>query len=75
MFQLTPSDVDLYWYAGKIMFVVGMIYMLLITFGFDPIPSSSADLLFGIWLLALVPVVEQVSDSTPLYKELDLGDG
>jgi hypothetical protein len=49
--------------------------MLLITFRFDPIPSSSADLLFGILLLALVPVVEQVSDSTPLYKELDLGDG
>jgi hypothetical protein len=74
VFQLTPSDVDLYWYAGKIMFVIGIIHMLLITVGFDPIPSSSVDMLFGICLLALVPVVEQASDSTPLYKELDLGD-
>jgi hypothetical protein len=74
MFQLTPSDVDLYWYAGRIMFVIGIIYMLLIVVGFDPIPSSSVDLLFGILLFALVPMVEQASDSTPLHKELNLGD-
>lgn len=74
MFQMAPTDADLYWYLGKIMFVTGIIYMLLIAVGFDPIPSSSIDFLFGVVLLALVPIVEQASDSTPLYKELDFGN-
>jgi hypothetical protein len=74
MFQLSPSDADRYWYMGKIMGGVGIGYMLAIVGGFDPIPSSSLDFLLGIILLALVPVVEEMSNSTPLYEELDLDD-
>jgi hypothetical protein len=54
--------------------VVGVIYNLAIVVGFDPVPSSSVDSLFGILLLALVPAIEGMSDSTPLHKEMDLGD-
>lgn len=73
MFQLTPSDADLYWYLGKFISVTGIIYMLLIAVGVDPVPSSSIDFVFGILWVALVPAVKQASDSTPLYKELDFG--
>jgi hypothetical protein len=34
------------------------------------VPSSSVDFLLGIILLALVPVVEGMSDSTPLHEEI-----
>lgn len=74
MFRLSPSDADIYWYAGKVVGVVGVIYNLAIVVGFDPVPSSSADFLFGILLLALVPVIEDMSDSTPLHEEIDLGN-
>ena len=74
MFQLSPPDADRYWYVGKIMGGVGIGYMLAIVGGFDPMPSSSIDFLLGITLLALVPVVEEMSNSTPLYEELDLDD-
>jgi predicted Na+-dependent transporter len=74
MFQFSPSDADLYWYLGKTMFVTGIIYMLLIAVGVDPVPSSPIDLVLGIVWLALVPAVEQASNSTPLYRELDFGD-
>lgn len=57
------------------MFVIGTGYVILLASRVDPLPSSSADLLFGLWLLALVPVVQQASDSTPLYEQLGLGDG
>ena len=73
MFGLSPSDADISWYAGKVVGVVGVIYNLAIVVGFDPVPSSSVDFLFGILLLALVPVIEGMSDSTPLYEEMDLG--
>ncbi|WP_158298141.1 hypothetical protein [Haloquadratum walsbyi] len=52
--------------------LVGIIYMIAIVVGFDPVPSSSVDFLLGIILLALVPVVEGMSDSTPLHEEIDL---
>ena len=74
MFQLSPSDADLYWYLGKLMGLAGIIYMIAIVVGFDPVPSSSVDFLLGIILLALVPVVEEMSDSTPLHEEIDLSD-
>ena len=72
MFQLSPSDADLYWYLGKLMGLAGIIYMIAIVVGFDPVPSSSVDFQLGIILLALVPVVEEMSDSTPLHEEIDL---
>jgi len=74
MFQLSSSDADRCWYVGKIMGGVGIGYMLAIVGRFDPMPSSSLDFLLGIILLALVPVVEEMSNSTPLYEELDLDD-
>jgi len=70
MLQLSPSGADLYWYLGKLMGLVGIIYMIAIPAGFDPVPSSSVDFLLGIILLALVPVVEGMSDSTPLHEEI-----
>ena len=74
MFQLSPSDADLYWYLGKLMGLAGIIYMIAIVVGFDPVPSSSVDFLLGIILLALVLVVEEMSASTPLHEEMDLDE-
>lgn len=75
MFQLSPSDADPYWYLGKLVGIVGIIYNLLIVIGVDLVPSSRIDFMFGIFLLALVPMIERMSDSTPLYKEIDFEDG
>ena len=75
MFQLSLSDADRYWYASRAVGVVGVVYNPLIVVAVDPVSSSSVDFLFGILLRALVPTIERVSDSTPLYEETDLGDG
>jgi cadmium resistance protein CadD (predicted permease) len=71
VFQLSPSDADPCWYLGKFVGIVGVIYNLLIAIGVDLVPSSRIDFMFGILLLALVPMIEGMSDSTPLYKEID----
>ncbi len=71
MYRLSPSDADIYWYAGKVAGVVGIAYNLGIVVGFDPMPSSLVDFLFGILLLALVPMIEGMSDSTPLHEKTE----
>lgn len=75
MFQLRPSDADLYWYLGKVTIGAAVALLSAMAAGVDPIPSSSVDLLFVIGLLELGAITELYSDSTPLYKELDLSSG
>ncbi|MEZ3116971.1 hypothetical protein RYH80_13735 [Halobaculum sp. MBLA0147] len=74
MFQLTPSDADLFWYLSRVVFVGGLGYMLIFAFGGEPLPSTGVDFWLGVVALALVPTLEHLSDSTPLHEEIDFDD-